>query len=212
MSGESGPFIPRYGESLMYRAGDYSIDQEFHWIGDWVGKRAMLTPHKEAIFDNITKKRYSFKDLNLRANKLARVLVKQGVAKGDRVAMFSSNRIECVDLFLATGKIGAIFVPFNIRLSISETEYLIKKTKPSLFFYDPALESKVLEIKETRLFKETIAMGDKTLENDARTTRLMNEVPDSSLERPPLNLEDPHLILFTGGTTGLPKGAVLPQR
>ncbi|MFX1406699.1 MAG: AMP-binding protein [Promethearchaeota archaeon] len=196
----------------MFKAGDFSIEQEFAWIGDWVGKRAILTPNKEAIYDNIQNKRYSFNDLNLRANKLARVLLNKGISKGDRVAMFSTNRIECVDLFLATGKIGAIFVPFNVRLSPVETENLIKKTKPSIFFYEPKLESIISEIKKKGIIEENIGMGQTSLNNDPTTELLMKKVSNTDIDRPKLNIEDPYLILFTGGTTGLPKGAILPHR
>ena len=109
--------------SNMFKAGKFSISTEFEWIGDWAARRAILTPNREALFDNIEKNLYTFNDLNLRANRLARVLLNEGISKGDRVAMFSTNKIECVDLFLATGKIGAILVPFNVRLSIRELEY-----------------------------------------------------------------------------------------
>ena len=103
---------------MTFKTGDNSISEEFSWVGDWSGRRAMLTPNREAILDNIGKKSYSYKDLDFRANQLARVLKNNGISRGDRVAMFSSNRIECIDLFLATGKIGAILVPFNIRKTI----------------------------------------------------------------------------------------------
>ena len=132
----------------MYKAGDFSIPYDLSWIGDWAGRRALLTPNKEAIYDNIEKKRYTYEDLNNRANKIAKVLLNYGISKGDRVALFSSNKLECIDLFLATGKIGAILVPYNIRLSIEELEYLMKKISPSLIFYEEKLESKANEIKD----------------------------------------------------------------
>ena len=86
----------------MFKSGDYSISNEFSWIGDWAKRRALLTPNREAIFDNIEKKSYTYSDLNLRANKLSRLLLDENISRGDRVAMFSTNRIECIDLFLAT--------------------------------------------------------------------------------------------------------------
>ena len=196
----------------MLKAGDFSILPEFSWIGDWSGKRALLTPNREAIIDVIEKKRYSYKDLNLRANQLARVLLDYGISKGDRVAMFSTNRIECVDLFLATGKLGAILVPFNIRLSIHELDYLVKKTKPSILFYDPNLESQVNNIKERKSITKNIIMGSKPKNNDPASQKLMNELFEPIFKKPSIKFEDPHLILFTGGTTGLPKGAVLSHR
>jgi len=196
----------------LFRAGNYSISNEFTWIGDWAERRATLTPKREAIFDNLEKKRYTFNDLNLRANQLARVLLNEGVSKGDRVAMFSTNRIECVDLFLATGKIGAILVPFNVRLSIQELEYLIKKTAPSIFFYEPKLEEQVKQIKEMNLIKKNIVLGNKSILSDSTTQSMAGKVSHLKVERPTMNFEDPHLILFTGGTTGLPKGATIPHR
>ncbi len=196
----------------MVKAGESLISENFSWIGDWSGRRAMLTPNREAIFDNIEKKLYTYKDLDFRANQLGRVLMNNGISKGDRVAMFSTNRIECVDLFLATGKIGAILVPFNVRLSIQELDYLIKKTKPSIFFYEPKLESQVIDIKEKKLVPKYVAMGRKSVLRDPTSQDLIQKVSGTPIERPTINFEDPHLILFTGGTTGLPKGATLPHR
>ena len=196
----------------MVKAGENLISEDFSWIGDWSGRRAMLTPNREAIFDNIEKKLYTYKDLDFRANQLGRVLMNNGISKGDRVAMFSTNRIECVDLFLATGKIGAILVPFNVRLSIQELDYLIKKTKPSIFFYEPKLESQVIDIKEKKLVPKYVAMGRKSVLKDPTSQDLIQKVSGTPIERPTINFEDPHLILFTGGTTGLPKGATLPHR
>ncbi|MFX1380554.1 MAG: AMP-binding protein [Promethearchaeota archaeon] len=196
----------------MFKAGNYSIPNDFSWIGDWAKRRALLTPDNEAVFDNIEKKLYTFKDLNLRANKLARLLLKEGIAKGDRVAMFSTNRIECIDLFLATGKIGAILVPFNIRLSIQEIEYLIKKTGPSIFFYESKLAETVSELKKKSIINHSVIMGNDSALNDSNTIDLTRKILDSDVERPILDFDDPHLILFTGGTTGLPKGAILSHR
>jgi len=195
----------------LVKLGNYSIPEEFTWIGDWAERRAILTPNREAIFDNIEKRLYNYKDLNLRANKLARVLLNDGISKGDRVAIFSANRIECIDLFLATGKIGAILVPFNIRLSIQELENLIKKIKPSIFFYEYKFEELVNQIKERALIQKYIVMGNKTLE-DTTIESLTKKVTNMEIDRPIINFEDPHLILFTGGTTGLPKGAILSHR
>jgi len=196
----------------MVRAGEKSIPDEFSWIGDWAGRRALLTPNREAIIDNIEKKTYTYEELDFRANKLAQVLIDHGISKGDRVAMFSTNRIECIDLFLATGKIGAILVPFNVRLTIQELDYLIKKTGPSIFFYEPKLKSQTKEIKDKKLVSKYVVMGEKSILCDPSYYELTQKVSNIPVEKPIINFEDPHLILFTGGTTGLPKGATLPHR
>ncbi|MFX1316417.1 MAG: AMP-binding protein [Promethearchaeota archaeon] len=196
----------------MVKAGENLIPEDFSWIGDWGGRRKMLTPNREAIFDNIENKAYTYKDLDFRANQLGRVLIDNGISKGDRVAMFSTNRIECIDLFLATGKIGAILVPFNVRLSLQELEYLMNKTKPSIFFYEPKLESQVIDIKDKNIVSKYVVMGQKSVLSDPTSQDLVQKVSSTPIERPTINFEDPHLILFTGGTTGLPKGAILPHR
>ncbi len=194
---------------------DYLIPanhQDWSWIGDYVGRRAQLTPNKEAIIDNIEKKHYTFAQMNSRANQLARVLGDLGVKKGTRVAVYSKNRLDYIDLFFATGKIGAILVPLNIRLANQETKYLVEKTQPSVLFYDPELKGKIIELKGIISVKNYIVMGDQKLDDDLASRNLMAKKNDSNVLRPPIHFEDPHLILFTGGTTGLPKGAVLSHR
>ncbi|MFW9997722.1 MAG: long-chain fatty acid--CoA ligase [Candidatus Odinarchaeota archaeon] len=196
----------------MFNAGEFSVQEDFKWIGDWSGRRARLTPGREAIFDNIENKRYTYAELDQRANQLARVLLDMGISKGDRVAQFSKNRMDCIDLFLATGKIGAIHVPLNIRLATQELEYLIKKTKPSVLFHDPDLLSSTREIKKAAPVAKYVVMGEKPAGDDPASRQLMEKAPNTAVERSIINFDDPHLILFTGGTTGLPKGAILSHR
>jgi fatty-acyl-CoA synthase len=103
-------------------------------------------------------------------------------------------------------------VPFNIRLSAQEIEYLVKKTKPSIVFYEEKLSSKIEDLKNQKLINNYIVMGSDSFQEDPASYTLMRKKSSSTIERPSINLEDPHLILFTGGTTGLPKGAILPHR
>jgi fatty-acyl-CoA synthase len=65
----------------MFKAGESSISKEFLWIGDWAGRRASLTPNRQAIFDNLEKKTYTYKELDIRANQLARVLLDYGISE-----------------------------------------------------------------------------------------------------------------------------------
>ena len=99
--------------------------KDWSWIGDWTARRALLTPKREAMIDNIQKKKYTFEDLDSRANQVARVLLDSGVEKGDRVGIYSKNRFDFLDVLFACGKIGAILTPFNVRLTVPELEYLL---------------------------------------------------------------------------------------
>ena len=171
-----------------------------------------MTPDREAIFDNIEKKCYTYRELDKRANKFARVLLDKGITKGDRVAVLSTNRIDYLDFFMATAKIGAILVPFNIRLTAQEIISLLKKINPSVLLYDPQLVSETYEIKKIKLIEHYITIGENSVNGDPASHQLMQNASGSEVERPKINFEDPHLILFTGGTTGLPKGAILSHR
>ncbi len=171
-----------------------------------------MTPKKEAIVDNIQNKRYTFEEMDKRANQVARLLLDSGVQKGNRVGIYSKNRFEFLDILFACGKIGAILTPFNIRLTTPETEYLLKKTNPSIVFYDPNLRIQFGKIRPLLEKQLVVVMGNKMFDTDPDIYSLMTRKSSSAVERPAITMDDPFLIVFTGGTTGLPKGAVLSHR
>ncbi|MHA2024473.1 MAG: acyl-CoA synthetase [Candidatus Thorarchaeota archaeon] len=183
--------------------------KDWSWIGDWTGRRAQLTPNNEAIVDNIQNKRYTFQEMDKRANQVARLLLDSGVNKGDRVGVYSKNRFDFLDILFACGKIGAILTPFNIRLTTIETDYLLKKTRPSIVFYDPDLQTQFGEIRPLLEKQQVVVMGEKMIETEHDIHSLMSKKSSSAVERPAFTMDDPYLIVFTGGTTGRPKGAVL---
>ena len=186
--------------------------KDWSWIGDWTGRRAILSPKQEAIVDNIQNKRYTFQEMDDRANQAARLLLDSGVQKGDRVGVYSKNRFDFLDILFACGKIGAILTPFNIRLTTPETEYLLKKTKPSMVFYDPNMRPQFEEVRPFLEKQQIVVMGNEKVDGDPDLNSLMTKKSSSAVERPSITMDDPYLIVFTGGTTGLPKGAVLPNR
>ncbi len=185
--------------------------EDYEWIGDLSGRRALLTPNRDAIYDNVEKVNYTYADVESRANRTARVLLNYGLKKGDRVVVYSKNRFDYMDLFFACSKIGAILVPLNVRLTSRELDYLIKKTSPSLAIYDPTIRDAFAETL-SGLKCETLVMGDKEDGTTKAMRQLANRESSTPVERPRLNMEDPCLIVFTGGTTGLPKGAILSHR
>ncbi|NHJ14463.1 MAG: long-chain fatty acid--CoA ligase [Candidatus Thorarchaeota archaeon] len=186
--------------------------ENWSWIGDWAGRRAMLTPKREAVHDFIEGTRYSFEQMNHRANQMARVLLDLGVEKGDRVGVYSKNRFDYFDLFLGASKMGAILVPFNMRLSAREIEYLIGKTNPSVFIYDPQIQSGFNDFRGGLDGCPTLVMGSDARDSSPSTRQLMRKASSKDIERPRIAMDDPSLIVFTGGTTGLPKGATLSHR
>ncbi|MFX1561545.1 MAG: long-chain fatty acid--CoA ligase [Promethearchaeota archaeon] len=183
--------------------------KDWSWIGDWTGRRALLTPKREGIVDNILQEHYTFEAIDKRANQVARILLDSGVQKGNRIGVYSKNRFDFLDILFACGKIGAILTPFNTRLTTPEIEYLLKKTTPSMIFYDPDLGVQFGELRPFLKKQDVIVMGNRKSDSEADLKSLMSSKSSSAVERPALTLDDPYLIVFTGGTTGLPKGAVL---
>ncbi|MFW9927836.1 MAG: long-chain fatty acid--CoA ligase [Candidatus Thorarchaeota archaeon] len=187
------------------------MQNSFSWIGNWAEKRSELSPEKIAVIDFPNKKKYTYFQLNIRANQCANLLLKHNIKKGDRVAVLSKNRLELIDLFLATGKIGAILTPLNIRLSIRELEYLIQKTQPKILLYDHSCNEKAEDIKRKNSI-ENFVNFDKEDNTENSYTFLLNSADKMFKRSWDISFKDPHLILFTGGTTGLPKGAVLSHK
>lgn len=197
--------------------------REFEWLGDIIGNRAKLSPDKEAILDldnNIT---YTFKDLNHRANRLANFMSEQcDIKKGDRVAFISRNRIEMFDGVFACGKLGAIFVPYNLRLSVGELTLLMDEEEPKVLFFEDLFSPVVEQLKDniTTINKYiTLHNADNSF-NSLNTSnynsmsyedlmKYENTIPVRCRD---LNLEDIYLLIHTGGTTGLPKGAMISHR
>src|SRR3990172_2929543 len=98
---------------------------------DLLSKRANLTPDREALYDITSGIRYTYAELNQRANRAANFLRdKYDVQKGDRVSILAHNSIAYVDLLFGLGKIGAIFAPLNWRLTGRELTYIINDCQP----------------------------------------------------------------------------------
>ena len=110
--------------------------KQMGWIGNYSYFRARTSPHKEAIFDLDNDVRYTFKDLDERADILANYLVDSlNLTKGDRIAFLSRNRIELFDACYAAGKTGGVLVPYNARLSVDELAQLINSEQPVVLLY-----------------------------------------------------------------------------
>lgn len=170
----------------------------FH--GDWLSRWACYTPEKIALVESDTGRRFSYEEMNARANRLAETLRHRfGIQKGDRVAVLAYNGVETLDLFFATGKLGAILVPLNYRLVPAELAYILNHCEARLLFYGQDFQECVETLLPSVILEHAISMED----YDQLATG--SGVPEPA----EIDLDDPHLILYTSGTTGRPKGAVL---
>ncbi len=182
--------------------------QPSHFVTDWLDKRAKLTPGRVALIDYASGVETTFAEWNERANRTANYLRSLGVGKGDRVAVYATNRPEYLDLFWAAPKIGAILQNLNWRLTVHELKGIVESGAPKVLIYSEDWRAQVEELKPSCTTVEHVMAitnpgpGERDIaERDAQSATLA--------DRPELDLDDPWGIYYTGGTTGLPKGAVL---
>ncbi len=178
-------------------------------VGQWTTKWAELYPDEPSVKcgDLLLTKR----EFNNRINQLSHALQAKGIKKGDRVAGLLANGNEFLEILFACSKIGAIMVPMNFRLAPPELEYILKDSIPKLFFYSPefmvtveALRGKTLGTGEYICERPGGARDD--LEYGNWIASYSKEEPEVKEE---ITLDDPQFLMYTSGTTGKPKGAVL---
>ncbi len=188
--------------------GSTKIDQQSHLVTDWLDKRAKLTPGRVALVDYVTGLETTFAEWNKRVNRTANYLRGLGVAKGDRVAVYASNRPEYLDLFWAAPKIGAMLQNLNWRLTVNELAGIVESGAPKVLIYSEDWRPQVDELKSSlTTLEHVIALTHPGPgEGDIKERDSMSAELDGI---PELNMDDPWGIYYTGGTTGLPKGAVI---
>ena len=179
---------------------------------DLLTKRAQLTPNREALLIIETGQRYTYAELNTRACQLANFMQDQlGVKKGDRVSILAQNGIEYMDLFYGLAKIGAIFAPLNWRLTAKELEYIVNDLEPSVMLVGPEFVDLARELCGLTGVVHSITLENALMENAHPYKEVLHK-PDTEPARPELDQDDPYCILYTSGTTGNPKGAMIPHR
>ncbi|MBT8053661.1 MAG: long-chain fatty acid--CoA ligase [Xanthomonadales bacterium] len=184
------------------------MNQQSHYVTDWLDKRARLTPDRVALIDYSSGEETTYYQWNERANRTANFLRHLGVAKGDRVAVYSSNCIDYLDLFWAAPKIGAMLQNLNWRLTVHELTGIVDSGAPKILVYSEDWRPQVEELKASFTTVEHVV----ALSNPGAGERDFADRNSMSIELdevPQLTLDDPWGIYYTGGTTGLPKGAVI---
>ncbi len=186
-------------------------------IAWWVQRWHELHPEKTAIlFEDVS---ITYRELHQRANGVSCWLQSLGIEKGDRVAAMMRNCPEFIDLYLACARLGAIFVPVNFRLTGPELRYILKNAQPRLFVFGDAhlemIKALDLQTESPRMLRVALGQGkrpENLPEFHAETARFEGEKPFLSKSLAPADPEEPHVIMYTSGTTGAPKGAVLSYR
>lgn len=176
-------------------------------IGDMLCLTADKHPEKTAIVCG--DQRISYRMLNSRASRLANALIDLGIKKGDKVAYLYLNGPEFMVTWFGIAKAGAIGVPLNFGLVARELEYLIDNSDTVAILFSPLFMDRISEIRGgLGKVKTFICNGqNETLDFNTLIEQHGDDEPDVGV-----NLYDGNLILYTAGTTGRPKGAVLTHR
>lgn len=189
------------------------------YIGDYLARRELYTPDKVGIIDAGKQPllRLTYRQMNERANRLATWLRTQaGVGKGDRVAILSLDGIEHLDVFFACGKLGAIHTALNWRFHWREVAQILADTTPKVLVYGEEFLESVTSIVDEPGGTFTpgyfIHIGGNGVAGSRHYDSVMEESSMEPVTCETLGSEDIAALIFTGGTTGLPKGAQVSHR
>jgi fatty-acyl-CoA synthase len=180
-------------------------------IGTWIARRRVKSHDRAALVFEGTALTYS--DLADRIDRLASALTSLGVARGDRVAFFGDNHPSFLETLFATTLIGAIFVPLNTRLAQPEIAYALTDSGSTVLVHSQALATVAAGAAASTSVRARIVVSRfRSDDVDPRTEidyeSLLEGVASGSADVA-VGLDDPALILYTSGTTGRPKGALL---
>ncbi|RKI71495.1 long-chain fatty acid--CoA ligase [Corallococcus sp. AB049A] len=170
-------------------------------VHDWLARRALLAPERTALVDSLRGgRRISWAEWNDSAHRTALLLRGLGVGVGDRVSVLALNCVETLDLVFACAKLGAVLQPLNWRLGTEELHGLLSDVAPAVVLFGSEFRAQADALRP-RLPAQWVSLTEPLF--CSRET-LTGDLPSIELEA-----DAPWVLCSTGGSTGLPKSAVL---
>ena len=174
---------------------------------DWIAHHAANRPSREAIRDLGSDRSFTYAELDRRIDSVAAYLTALDIGRGDRVAVLAHNGVEFFDIQFACARIGAICVLLNWRLTVPELEYILGDSSPLLLVHDTEFAGSAAEL-QRRCDIATIVEIDGGTPDSAYESAIAAH-DGETVERAQLTHDDVITIMYTSGTTGLPKGAMI---
>src|SRR5204862_4319671 len=114
---------------------------------DWIAHFSGRTPDKTALIDIASGRRFTYAEIDARISRLAAHLRDHGkIKRGDRVAVLALNTSDTLEVQFACGRIGAVFLPLNTRLTVPELQYIVGDAAPKLMIHDAELAEVALTV------------------------------------------------------------------
>ncbi|NEV76228.1 long-chain fatty acid--CoA ligase, partial [Rhodopseudomonas sp. BR0C11] len=126
---------------------------------DWIAHHAEVRPERIAVVDLTTSRNISYRAMDERVDRLAAHLATLGVGRGDRVAVLALNAVETLEVQFACFRLGAIFVPLNVRLTVHELSYIVGDAAPRVLAHDDELAPMAAELKAACGVPHLLAFG-----------------------------------------------------
>ena len=186
-----------------------------HGLGDWIHRRRVRSRGRTALISASGTQTYD--QLAVRIDKLANALADRGVTPGTRVAYLGENSAAFLETLFAVGSLGAVFVPLNTRLAPPEVQFALRDSGSQVLVTSSRLAglaaagSRDTEVQRVLSVEEGSAPGPEAPEFSVPTEDFEQVLASGRQERPDVQVdhEDLAIILYTSGTTGNPKGAML---
>src|SRR5215212_2207355 len=171
---------------------------------DWIAHFGRRTPDKIAAIDLASERRLSYAQFDARISRLATHLRDTlKVGRGDRVAVLALNTTDTLEVQFACGRIGAVFLPLNTRLTVPELQFIVGDASPKLMIHDPDLAETALTVAKLCNLASALLLGPGgSYEAAIASAKPLNKFED-------VTHDDISTIMYTSGTTGLPKGAII---
>ena len=181
-------------------------------LGLFLTKRAILNPHREAYVDAGGNLRLTFQELNERCNRTANAFLDAGVKKGERIGFLLMNSAEFMEAYCAAAKIGAVVVPLNWRLVPDELEFILKDSGAKRLLFGAEFANTVKELhsrgEKTDITHWLQVEADGAILPFAESYEAFRDAASPSEPTIGATRDDMLYIMYTSGTTGLPKGVV----
>lgn len=160
--------------------------------GDLLTERARITPERTALVSLATGERMTYAELDARADSAAETL-RALLEPGDRFGILAYNCVEFIELFFAAGRAGVIVVPLSTRATDHELEHIARDCDMKVLFYGDEFAGRLSVVRSQLSVRH-------------------REEPQTTNNQQPTTAEETYCLLYTSGTTGKPKGVMIPKR